>query len=51
MLQAGHLNAKKRRQQDSDQKLKNLRILTIYYIQVVLEKALNLMGIPQPERM
>jgi len=36
---------------EQDQKLKNLRILTIYYIQTVLGKALNLMGIPQPERM
>jgi arginyl-tRNA synthetase len=36
---------------EQDQKLKNLRILTIYYIQSVLEKALNLMGIHQPERM
>ncbi|MFO7865888.1 MAG: arginine--tRNA ligase [Candidatus Aminicenantes bacterium] len=31
--------------------LRDLRILTIYFIQKKLETALNLMGIPQPERM
>lgn len=36
---------------EQDQNLKYLRILTIYYIQNILEKTLNLMGIPQPDRM
>lgn len=31
--------------------VKNIRILTIFFVQRVLEKALALMGIPQPERM
>jgi len=31
--------------------IKNIRILTIYYIQEVLKCVFSLMGIPQPERM
>jgi arginyl-tRNA synthetase len=36
---------------EQDQNLKELRILTIYYIQNILEKTLTIMGIPQPDRM
>ncbi len=32
-------------------KIKNMRILTIYFVREILKKALSLMGIPQPERM
>jgi arginyl-tRNA synthetase len=31
--------------------VKKIRILTIYYIKEVLERALSLMGILQPEKM
>jgi len=37
--------------QEKDESLRNIRILTLYYIHKVLKKALNLMGIPQLERM
>lgn len=36
---------------EKDTQIKNIRVLTIYYIQQVLKTALELMGIPQPERM
>ncbi len=36
---------------EKDKDLKTVRILTIYWIREVLKQALNLMGIPQPERM
>ncbi|MBN2245970.1 MAG: arginine--tRNA ligase, partial [Candidatus Aminicenantes bacterium] len=36
---------------EHDQNLKELRILTIYYIQNIVEKTLIIMGIPQPDRM
>ena len=36
---------------EKNREVKNLRILTIYYIREVLGRALSLMGIPQPERM
>jgi arginyl-tRNA synthetase len=37
--------------QEKNESIRNIRILTIYYIQKVLKKALKLMGIPQLERM
>lgn len=36
---------------ESDQTIRNIRILTLVYIRETLIKALHLMGIPQPERM
>ncbi len=36
---------------EKNRQVKNLRILTIFYIREVLGRALSLMGIPQPERM
>lgn len=36
---------------EKDQKIKNTRILTIYYVREILKCVLSLMGIPQPERM
>ena len=36
---------------EKDEEIKNLRILTIFYIKEILKKALSLMGIPLPERM
>jgi len=36
---------------EKDSAVKNMRILTIYYIREVLKQALALMGIPLPERM
>ncbi|MFC2163521.1 arginine--tRNA ligase [Acidobacteriota bacterium] len=36
---------------EKDASVKNIRILTIYYIREVLKQALALMGIPLPERM
>ncbi|MFP4081198.1 MAG: arginine--tRNA ligase [Candidatus Aminicenantes bacterium] len=36
---------------EENQKLKRMRILTIYYVREVLKRTLSLMGIPQPERM
>jgi len=36
---------------ETDSSVKNIRILTIYYIREVLKEALALMGIPLPERM
>lgn len=36
---------------EKDTQIKNIRVLTIYYIQQVLKTALELMGIPQPDRM
>lgn len=36
---------------EKNKKIKELRILTIYYVREILEQALYLMGIPQPERM
>ena len=36
---------------ESDQDLRNIRILTVDYIRVTLQTALSLMGIPVPEKM
>ncbi len=36
---------------EKNKKIKELRILTIYYVREILEQVLKLMGIPQPERM
>lgn len=36
---------------EKDLKIKNMRILTIYFVREILKKALTLMGIPHPERM
>lgn len=36
---------------EKDVDIKNMRILTIYYVREILSQALSLMGIPQPERM
>lgn len=36
---------------EKNTEVKNIRISTIYYTREILKKALNLMGIPQPERM
>lgn len=36
---------------EKDPDIKNIRILTIYYIQTVLNRTLTLMGIPAPDRM
>lgn len=36
---------------EKDRDIKNIRILTIFYIRNVLERTLSLMGIPKPERM
>jgi arginyl-tRNA synthetase len=36
---------------EPDPELKNIRILTVYYIREALRKALSLMGIPLPEKM
>ncbi len=36
---------------EKEEEIKNLRILTIFYIKEILKKALSLMGIPLPERM
>ncbi len=36
---------------EKDGEIKELRILTIFYIREILKKALSLMGIPLPERM
>ena len=36
---------------EKDLKIKNIRILTIYFVKEILKKALTLMGIPHPERM
>lgn len=36
---------------EKDAQIKNMRILTIYYVREILHQALSLMGIPQPERM
>ena len=36
---------------EKDRDVKNIRILTIFYIRSVLESMLSLMGIPKPERM
>jgi len=36
---------------EKEDALKNIRILTIHYVQKVLEKSFSLIGIPQPERM
>ncbi len=37
--------------QEENESLRNVRILTISYIYKIIKKALDLMGIPQPERM
>ncbi|MBD3415398.1 MAG: arginine--tRNA ligase [Candidatus Aminicenantes bacterium] len=37
--------------QEKDEKIRNLRILIIGYIYNILQKALDLMGIPQPKQM
>ncbi len=37
--------------QEENELLRNARILTISYIYKIIKKALDLMGIPQPERM
>jgi len=36
---------------EKNEKIKYIRILTIYYVREILKRALSLMGIPQPERM
>jgi len=36
---------------ESDQELKDTRILTVYYVREILRTALSLMGIPLPEKM
>ena len=36
---------------EKNEKIKHIRILTIYYVREILKRALSLMGIPQPERM
>jgi arginyl-tRNA synthetase len=36
---------------EEDKTIKNVRILTIYYVKEILRSALSLMGIPLPERM
>lgn len=36
---------------EKNEEIKNIRILAIYYIREILKKVLNLMGIPQPEKM
>jgi len=36
---------------EEDKTIKNVRILTIYYVKEILKSALSLMGIPLPERM
>ncbi len=36
---------------EGDAELKEIRILTVYYIREILKKALSLMGIPPPEKM
>ena len=36
---------------EEDQNIKNIRILTIYFIRETLKRALELMGIPTPQRM
>ncbi|MCP2597323.1 arginine--tRNA ligase, partial [Candidatus Aminicenantes bacterium AC-335-G13] len=36
---------------EENKNLKKIRILTVYYVKEILRKALNLMGIPQPEIM
>jgi len=36
---------------EKNKKIKEVRILTIYYVREILQKVLFLMGIPQPERM
>jgi arginyl-tRNA synthetase len=36
---------------EKDEEIKSMRILTIYYVREILKSALELMGIPQPERM
>lgn len=36
---------------EKNKEIKGIRILTIHYIKEVLQRALSLMGIPQPERM
>ncbi|MCJ7581817.1 MAG: DALR anticodon-binding domain-containing protein, partial [Candidatus Aminicenantes bacterium] len=36
---------------EEDQSIKNIRILTIYFIRETLKIALELMGIPTPQRM
>jgi arginyl-tRNA synthetase len=36
---------------EKNREVKNIRILTIYYLREVLKKVLSLMGIPQPELM
>lgn len=36
---------------ENNRKIKELRILTIYYINGILSKTLSLMGIPKPDRM
>lgn len=36
---------------EKNPEIKNIRILTIHYLRETLKKALNIMGIPQPEKM